>query len=105
VKSHLLSIIVVLALFAVLFGVSRPTNAGISNFTQMMYSELIATNKNPHLVTRVYEPIGRGSGNVGDTDTRLVEVGTDYFCGMHSNGSKECWRDDHVVSVAFLVVH
>lgn len=102
---HYRLLVIILFAAILLFSAIHATDAGISNFTQMMYSQLIATNKDPHLVTRVYEPAGRASGNVGDTDVRLVEVGADYFCGMHSNGWRECWRDADVVSVAFFVVH
>lgn len=108
-------IIVVLAmLVASLFSAPHSTDAGTSNFTQMMYTQLVATNKNVHLVTRVFEATGRASGNEGDTDIQLIEVGSDYFCGLHHEGAanglpvpmaRECWRDDQVVSVAFFVLH
>ncbi len=109
-----LFIIALFVLALALFSAPHPADAGISNFTQMMYRELLNTQRNPHEVTRVFEPIGRGSGNEGDTDIRLTEVGSDYFCGLHLTGAanslpvpmaKECWRDDEVVSVAFFTLH
>lgn len=108
-------IIVVLAMLAAsLFSAPHSTDAGTSNFTQMMYTQLVATNKNAHAVTRVFEQTGRASGNEGDTDIRLTEVGSDYFCGVHLEGAanglpvpmaRECWRDEQVSSVAFYIVH
>ena len=108
-------VIVVLAIIvASLFSAPRSTDAGVSNFYQMLYKELLNTQKNSHEVTRVFEPTGRASGNEGDTDIRLTEVGSDYFCGIHLEGAanglpvpmaRECWRDDEVVSVAFYIVH
>ena len=93
----------VLSLF--LFTAPHSADAGISNFTQMMYRELLNAQKNSREITRVFLPDGKGSGFDGVNDTHLIEVGSDYFCGLHTNGSRECWRDDQVVSVEFIIVH
>lgn len=113
-KSCILSIVTIFVLAVTLLGFPHPADAGIGSFTQMMYRELTNTQKNAHEVTRVFEPTGRGSANEGDTDIRLTEVGSDYFCGLHLTGAanglpvpmaKECWRDNEVASVAFYIVH
>jgi hypothetical protein len=104
-KLSTILVITLVVLALALFSVSHTTDAGISNFTQMMYRELADTQKDAHEVTRVFLPDGKGSGFVGDNDVRLTEVGSDFFCGLHTNGWRECWRDDQVVSVEFLIVH